>query len=60
MRHPITSHEGGGRNTEALAERSDLSNIEFPLNRKDFRDHTLGANLVQIALLDAVLLHHKF
>ena len=57
--HPCTSHEGGGRNTEALAESPHLANIEFALARQDFRDHTLAANLVQIALVDAVLRHQK-
>ena len=53
------SHEGGGRNPKAFAERPNLANIELPLARQDFRNHALTANLVQIALFDAVLFHQK-
>ncbi len=53
------SHKGGGRNPKAFAERPDLANIELPFARQDFRNHALTANLVQIALFDAVLLHQK-
>ena len=45
---------------ETLAESPNLANIEFALARQDFKDHTLAANLVQIALVDAVLRHQKF
>ena len=60
-RKPRTSisHKGGGRNPKAFAESADLANIELPLACKDFRNYALTANLVQIALLDAVLFYQE-
>ena len=55
----IQSHKGSGGNPKALAERPDLANIEIPFAGKNFRNYPLAANLVQIALLEAVLLHQK-
>ena len=58
-RRTSVSHKGGGRNPKAFAESADLANIELPLACKDFRNYALTANLVQIALLDAVLFYQE-
>ena len=36
-----------------------MANIEIPLSREDLGQHTLTANLAQIALLKTVLRHQK-
>lgn len=53
------SNERCRRDAEPLAQRTHLANVELALASQDFRYNALAANLREIALLEAVLLHQK-